>query len=170
MATLGSLALFAIFLCIIVSMYGGGFATVPAYLADLFGTKMVGAIHGRLLTAWSVAGVLGPVIVNYIRDFQIDSGVPRTQAYNVIMYILAALLVLGFICNALIRPVDPKHHLKTDDAEAAAITKSAASMTPSAPAPVALTPAVAMAWLAVWIPIGWGVWATLAKASVLFRH
>jgi MFS family permease len=170
MAAIGSLALFAIFLCIIVSMYGGGFSTVPAYLADLFGTKMVGAIHGRLLTAWSAAGVLGPVIVNYIRDFQLDSGVPRTQAYNVIMYILAALLVLGFICNALIRPVDPKHHMKADEAQADAFPRSAAPAAVERVTAGRLTPTVVLAWLAVWIPIGWGVWATLAKASVLFRH
>jgi hypothetical protein len=108
--------------------------------------------------------------VNYIRDFQIDSGVPRTQAYNVIMYILAALLVLGFICNMLIKPVDPQHHMKTDAAEAAALTKTAAVTSASVPTQGGLTPVVALAWLAVWIPIGWGVWATLAKASVLFRH
>ena len=68
--------------CIILSMYGGGFATMPAYLADLFGTQFVGAIHGRLLTAWSTAGILGPVLVNYIREYQIDAGVPRAQVYN----------------------------------------------------------------------------------------
>ena len=76
-------------------MYGGGFATIPAYLADLFGTQYVGAIHGRLLTAWSTAGMLGPVLVNYIREFQIGRGVPTAQAYNVTMYVLAGLLVVG---------------------------------------------------------------------------
>ena len=86
-------------------MYGGGFATVPAYLADMFGTKMVGAIHGRLLTAWATAGVLGPVLVNYIRDYQLDHGVPKAQAYSITMYILAGLLVLGFICNWLVKSV-----------------------------------------------------------------
>ncbi len=72
-------------------MYGGGFATIPAYLRDIFGTMQVGAIHGRLLTAWSVAGVLGPVLVNYIRAYQIDNGVPKAQAYSVTMYIMCAL-------------------------------------------------------------------------------
>ena len=86
-----SLALFVAFFCVILSMYGGGFATVPAYLADLFGTRMVGAIHGRLLTAWSVAGVLGPVLVNYIRDYQLDHGIARAQVYSVTMFILAGL-------------------------------------------------------------------------------
>ena len=73
----GHIALFVGAFCIILSMYGGGFATVPAYLADMFGTQMVGAIHGRLLTAWSAAGIFGPVIVNYIREYQLEHGVPR---------------------------------------------------------------------------------------------
>ena len=90
-------------------MYGGGFATIPAYLADLFGTLHVGAIHGRLLTAWSVAGILGPVLVNYIREFQISRGIPNAQAYNTTMYILAGLLVVGLLCNLAVRPVDARY-------------------------------------------------------------
>ena len=93
-------------------MYGGGFATIPAYLRDMFGTMHVGAIHGRLLTAWSAAGVLGPVLVNYIRQYQIDHGVPKAQAYSVTMYIMCALLLVGFICNLEMRPVDEKHHFR----------------------------------------------------------
>jgi MFS family permease len=85
--------------CIILSMYGGGFATVPAYLADLFGTQMVGAIHGRLLTAWATAGILGPVVVNYMREYQLGLGIPREQVYNQTMYILVGMLVIGLICN-----------------------------------------------------------------------
>ena len=92
---IGSTALFVAAFCIILSMYGGGFATIPAYLRDMFGTFQVGAIHGRLLTAWSVAGVLGPVLVNYIRAYQIDNGVPKAQAYSVTMYIMCALLLRG---------------------------------------------------------------------------
>ena len=107
----GDLPLFILCFCIILSMYGGGFATVPAYLKDMFGTRYVGAIHGWLITAWSVAGVLGPVLVNYIRQHQIDSGVPKAQAYNVTMYIMAGLLVIGFIANFLIRAVDDRHHM-----------------------------------------------------------
>jgi len=95
---------------VILSMYGGGFATIPAYLRDMFGTMNVGAIHGRLLTAWSVAGVLGPVLVNYIRQYQIDSGVPKAQAYSVTMYIMCALLLVGLICNLKIRAVAEKYH------------------------------------------------------------
>src|SRR3972149_5149995 len=111
----GSLFLFVAFFCIILSMYGGGFATVPAYLADMFGTKMVSAIHGRLLTAWSVAGILGPVLVNYIREFQLARGVPSAQAYDVTMYILAGLLAIGLICNLLVRPVADKFFMKDEE-------------------------------------------------------
>jgi MFS family permease len=97
---------------IIMSMYGGGFATIPAYLRDLFGTFQVGAIHGRLLTAWATAGVLGPVLVNYIREVQINAGVERAEAYTVTMYIMAGLLLIGLISNYLVKAVDEKHHLK----------------------------------------------------------
>ncbi len=107
----GNLALFVLGFGVILSMYGGGFATVPAYLRDMFGTRYVGAIHGLLITAWSVAGVLGPVLVNYIRQYQIDSGVPKAQAYNVTMYIMAGLLVVGFIANLMIKAVDDRHHM-----------------------------------------------------------
>jgi MFS family permease len=107
---LGSVSLFVAAFCIILSMYGGGFATIPAYLRDMFGTMHVGAIHGRLLTAWSVAGVLGPVLVNYIREYQIKSGVPKAQAYSVTMYIMCALLLIGFICNFRMRAVNEKYH------------------------------------------------------------
>jgi MFS family permease len=108
---LANLPMFILCFVVIISMYGGGFATVPAYLRDMFGTRYVGAIHGWLITAWSVAGVLGPVLVNYIRQYQIDSGVPKAQAYNVTMYIMAGLLVVGFIANFLIKAVDDRHHM-----------------------------------------------------------
>ena len=101
----GHVGLFVALFCLILTMYGGGFATIPAYLADIFGTQFVGAIHGRVLTAWSAAGVLGPVLVNYIREYQIDRGVPAAQAYNVTMYVLAGLLVAGFFCNLALRSV-----------------------------------------------------------------
>ena len=99
----GSVVLFIAAYAIILSMYGGGFATIPAYLRDQFGTLQVGAIHGRLLTAWSTAGVLGPVLVNYIREFQISRGVPKAEAYSVTMYIMAGLLLVGFAANAALR-------------------------------------------------------------------
>ena len=115
----GNLPLFILCFLIIISMYGGGFATVPAYLKDMFGTRYVGAIHGWLITAWSAAGVFGPVLVNYIRQYQIDSGVPKAQAYNVTMYIMAGLLVVGFIANFLIQVVDDRHHMELETVDEA---------------------------------------------------
>jgi MFS family permease len=109
---LGSIPLFVAVFCIILSMYGGGFATIPAYLRDMFGTYQVGAIHGRLLTAWSVAGVLGPVLVNYIRQYQIDHGVPKAQAYSITMYIMCGLLLIGFLCNFAMRAVNEKYYYR----------------------------------------------------------
>lgn len=107
----GSIVFFVICFGLIISMYGGGFATIPAYLRDIFGTMEVGAIHGRLLLAWSAAAILGPVLVNYIRAYQIETlQLPPAQAYSTTMYIMAGLLFLGFICNMLMRPVAEKYH------------------------------------------------------------
>jgi MFS family permease len=104
-AGLSSVGLFVACCAVILSMYGGGFATIPAYLRDLFGTMHVGAIHGRLLTAWSAAGVLGPVLVNNIRQYQLDRDVPLADAYSAVLYLMAGLLAVGFVCNLLVRPV-----------------------------------------------------------------
>lgn len=168
---LGSLALFVLAFCVILSMYGGGFATVPAYLADLFGTQMVGAIHGRLLTAWAAAGVLGPVLVNYLREYQLSIGVEKAAAYDITLYILAGMLVLGFICNALVRPVAPKYFMT--DAELAAERAHGEKAVPAAAelewaADPSSKPVVAAAWLVVGVPLAWGVWVTLQKTLVLF--
>ncbi|MGH7000019.1 MAG: L-lactate MFS transporter [Stellaceae bacterium] len=117
----GSVAAFVICFLIIISMYGGGFSTVPAYLRDMFGTQYVGAIHGLLLTAWSMAGIFGPVLVNYIRQYNVTHGVAKAQAYNTTMYVMACLLVIGFICNFLVRAVDKRHHMTAQqEAKAAA--------------------------------------------------
>jgi MFS family permease len=107
--------MFVLCAALILTMYGGGFATVPAYLSDIFGTQYVGAIHGRLLTAWSAAGVAGPVLVNYIREYQIARGVPAAQAYNVTMYLMAGLLVIGFFCNMAVRPVGERYYMAGDE-------------------------------------------------------
>ncbi len=173
MGHIGNVALFVAAFCIILSMYGGGFATVPAYLADLFGTQMVGAIHGRLLTAWAAAGVLGPVLITYLREAQLAAGVERAAAYDMTLYILAGLLVLGFICNMLVRPVADKYFMT--DAELAAEralshdkgVDSARSLEWHA-APGSL-PLVLLAWAVVVIPLAWGVWITLQKTAVLFH-
>jgi MFS family permease len=162
-ARTGSLALFVSAFCIVLSMYGGGFATVPAYLADLFGTKMVGAIHGRLLTAWSTAGVLGPVLVNYIREYQIDHGVARSDVYSITMYILAGLLGVGLLCNFAVSPVADSEFTAMADAP------TTASAGTSTYAPSTSPAVVAAAWLSVLVPIAWGVMITLQKAVLLFR-
>ena len=106
---MGNVVLFVAGYVVILSMYGGGFATIPAYLRDMFGTIQVGAIHGRLLTAWSTAGVLGPVLVNYIREYEIGHGVAKADAYTTTMYIMAGLLVAGFFCNLFVHRVDERH-------------------------------------------------------------
>ncbi|MDB4885518.1 MAG: putative major facilitator superfamily oxalate/formate antiporter [Gemmatimonadetes bacterium] len=100
-----NVGVFVALYAVILSMYGGGFATIPAYLRDLFGTVQVGAIHGRILTAWSAAGLAGPILVNYIREYQISHGVAKAASYNTTMYIMASLLIVGFIANALVRPL-----------------------------------------------------------------
>ena len=109
----GNIALFVLAYGIILSMYGGGFATIPAYLADMFGTAFVGGIHGRLLTAWAAAGVAGPVLVNYVRAYQVAHGVVGAEAYTMTLHIMAALLVVGFVCNLLVTRVHEKHHMDT---------------------------------------------------------
>jgi MFS family permease len=119
--SIGSVALFVLAYGVIFSMYGGGFSTVPAYLRDMFGTRYVGAIHGLLLTAWSMAGIFGPVLVNYIRQYNVDHGVARAQAYNVTMYVMAVLLIVGFVCNYFVKDVNERHHMRQDDADALGI-------------------------------------------------
>ena len=172
----GQIVFFVAAFCVILTMYGGGFATVPAYLADMFGTQMVGAIHGRLLTAWSVAGVVGPVLINYFRDTQLAAGVARNTVYDTTMYVLAGLLAVGFVCNLLVRPVAAKWFM--GDAELAAERQRAhdvaiANTLPAgAPASAASTSSPALvyaAWIGVGLPILWGVWITLQKVMVLFR-
>lgn len=173
-AAAGSKLLFVAAFCIILSMYGGGFATVPAYLADLFGTQMVGAIHGRLLTAWATAGILGPVVVNYMRDYQLGLGLPREQVYNQTMYILVGMLVIGLIANLAIRPVADKWFMT--DAELAeekrlAHERAAATEVGSGSGSNGATPAVVvvLAWAAVGIPLIWGVYRTLLSTAKFFN-
>lgn len=174
----GNLGLFVAFFCIILSMYGGGFAAIPAYLADMFGTQMVGAIHGRLLTAWATAGILGPVLVNYIREYQLNQGVPIDQVYNVTMYILAGLLVLGLICNLLVRPLHESHFMSDEELEkerklahdrsvkdevATKVNGNLASGDASHPA------LLVFAWSAVGLPLMYATWIVVEKALILFR-
>lgn len=169
----GNLILFVLVFCLILSMYGGGFATIPAYLADLFGTKMVSAIHGRLLTAWSTAGILGPVLVNYIREFKIGKGMPVSEVYSDTMYLLGGLLIAGLIANILVRPVDQIHFVK-DSEEEKIKDKLPASVLDQ---PVQINHQhklsekvkILMAWLVVLLPLAWGFGMTIRLASSLFN-
>ncbi|GKS88024.1 MULTISPECIES: OFA family MFS transporter [unclassified Acidovorax] len=170
----GSKLLFVGAFCIILSMYGGGFATVPAYLADLFGTQFVGAIHGRLLTAWATAGILGPVVVNYMREYQLGLGLPREQVYNQTMYILVGMLVIGLIANLLVRPLADKWFMTDEELaheKKLAHEKSLATEVGSGTGAGSTTnPAlVAFAWAAVGIPLVWGIYKTLVSAAKFFQ-
>lgn len=171
----GHIALFVAIFCAILTMYGGGFSTIPAYLSDIFGTQHVGAIHGRLLTAWSAAGILGPVAVNYIREFQLAQGVPPHQAYNITMYVLAAMLLGGLLCNLFVRPVNEKHYMseaqlaaeRTKAHERAAIQQPVSTHSGTV---ARSNPAlVVVAWTAIALPLAWGIWITLSKSLALFR-
>jgi MFS family permease len=171
-AHMGSRLLFVGAFCIILTMYGGGFATIPAYLADMFGPQFVGAIHGRLLTAWSVAGVVGPLLVGYIRDAQLQAGINRALVYDRTMYILAGLLIIGLICNALIKPVDDKWHLTKEEAARlqAESDKSEAAIQHGSfgIGKGGLDASAALFWLFVGIPLAWGVYKTLQGAIQIF--
>ncbi|KSV66803.1 MFS transporter [Sinorhizobium sp. GL2] len=170
-AHMGNQVLFVGIFCIILSMYGGGFATVPAYLADIFGTQFVGAIHGRLLTAWATAGILGPVVINYIREFQLAAGVPRAQVYDFTMYILVGMLVIGLIANMLVRPLSEKWYMKPEEV-ASLQAKLAAKQTEVTGSfgigKGGLDGKAALAWAAVGVPILLGIWITLQKTAALF--
>jgi len=169
LARAGSQAAFVLAICVIVSMYGGGFATIPAYLADTFGTQFVGAIHGRLLTAWSTAGIIGPVVVNYLREFQLAAGVPRDKLYDSTMYVLCAMLIAGLICNYFVKPVASKWYMS--EAEVAKLqAASAKSQTGIQHGSFGigkggLDGKAAAFWLFVGIPLAWGVWKTLESAA-----
>jgi MFS family permease len=169
----GNLALFVAAFCIILSMYGGGFATIPAYLADVFGTQMVGAIHGRLLTAWSTAGILGPVLVTKVREAQLAAGVPREQIYDKTLGYLVAMLAIGFVANLLIRPVADKWFMT--DAQLAnerrlmAENRAAEEVAASGNvAPQRGSVALWLRWLGIGLPLAWGVYVTLQTALKLF--
>jgi MFS family permease len=170
---MGAAGLFVLVVCVILTMYGGGFSTIPAYLADIFGTQMVGAIHGRLLTAWSAAGIIGPVLIANLREAQLHAGVPKNLVYDNTLYILAGLLVAGFICNLLIKPVDKKHFMTADELAAEqALTQKAShkSATAQTAARGSFGFGGVLAWLAVGVPFLIGVWFALDKAKVLFFH
>jgi hypothetical protein len=170
-AASGYQAVFVIFFCIILSMYGGGFATVPAYLADIFGTQFVGAIHGRLLTAWSVAGIIGPIVVTKYREYELDKGVPKPHVYDETMYIMTGLLVVGLLCNLLVRPLAEKWFMKPEEVAALQAKQGASAAVPSGSFGIGkggLDFPSALFWLFVGIPLAWGVYKTLILAAKIF--
>ena len=170
-------ALFVLFAGIIISFYGGGFATVPAYLRDLFGTFQVGAIHGRLLTAWSAAGVAGPLIINGFLDAQGTPGQLTSAAYKPALLTMVGILAVGFVANLLIRQVADRFHeqqdeevAKTADARAdgsrqeGGVDTKTKTGTSVATQPMLLT----IAWLIVGLPLAYGIYQTLVKTASLF--
>ena len=166
-------ALFVLFAGIIISFYGGGFATVPAYLRDLFGTYQVGAIHGRLLTAWSAAGVAGPLIVNGFLDSQGTPGQLTYEAYKPALLTMVGVLAVGFVANLLVRQVSDRFH--EPDHEEAQLTGSAPSggvataTTTRTDSTVSTQPVLlVVAWTVVGLPLAYGVYQTLVKTASLF--
>ena len=167
---LGIASLFVISICIIMTMYGGGFATVPAYLADIFGTQMVGAIHGRLITSWSVAGVVGPAVIAGLRQAQIDHGVAHALVYDITLYLMAALLFVGLICNFFVKPVDSKHWMSDEQLARERSLQHEDRVTADADTAARGSFGIGgvLAWAAVGIPFLIGLYIALAKAAALF--
>ncbi|MBV4368920.1 OFA family MFS transporter [Erwinia phyllosphaerae] len=165
----GSIPLFLMCFCMVISMYGGGFATIPAYLADIFGARMVGAIHGRLLTAWSAAGIVGPVLINYLREHQLASGLHGAELYQLTLNILAGLLLLGLLCNLLLRPADKKYAMSEQEEQSAGslYQTSHGSCLSWHPARSSW-PLTVVSWVVVLIPLLWGISITLKRTLALF--
>jgi len=188
----GHVVLFAAGLCVVMSGFGAGFAVAPAYLSDLFGTEMVAAIQGRILTAWSTAGVIGPLMINALRNHELAHAQELARSYDSAFYVLAALLFVGLICNAMVRPVADRHFMSPAELEKhrreirnhtwngsssskGVVMPSAPSVTVSVPAlsvgsvamPSAWSATAAVVWLGVSIPIAWGIWITLQRVAVL---
>ncbi len=167
---LGLAGLFVASVCVILTMYGGGFATIPAYLADIFGTQMVGAIHGRLITAWSVAGIVGPALIAGIRQAQLANGVPKNLVYDGTLYLMAVLLFCGLLCNLFVRPVKDEHFMSERELAQERLRQHedmiAADAQTAARAPFG--PLGVVAWLVVGVPFAIGLAIALQKAAALF--
>lgn len=167
---LGLAALFVLSVCIILSMYGGVFASLPAYLADMFGTQFVGAIHGRLITAWGFASVVGPILITSIRQFQLDHGVAHSHVYDATLYIMACFLVAAFIFNGLVRPVNPVVQMSDEELarERALRHEDRVAANAETAARGRVGAGVVIAWLAVGIPFAWGLCIAVQNAVKLF--
>ncbi|NRQ49918.1 OFA family MFS transporter [Aeromicrobium stalagmiti] len=161
-----STILFALVAGVIISFYGGGFATAPAYLRDLFGTYQVGAIHGRLLTAWAAAGVVGPLIINGFLDARGEPGQLNASDYRPALLTMVGILAVGFVANLLIRPVADRFH-----EEKRPVTSTAEESVGSAAHDVAVDqagPLLLVAWIVVLVPLAYGIYETVVKAADLF--
>jgi MFS family permease len=167
---LGLATAFVASTCIIITLYGGGFATLPAYLADIFGTQMVGAIHGRLITAWSVAGVVGPALIAGLRDTQIAHGVAPNLVYDRTLYIMAGLLLIGLLCNLFVGPVNEKNYMTEEELAHERVLQredhAAANATTAAHG--AFGWVGVGAWLAVGIPFLIGLSIAIKSTAALF--
>lgn len=163
-----STLLFALLAGVIISFYGGGFATVPAYLRDLFGTYQVGAIHGRLLTAWAAAGVAGPLIVNGFLDARGEPGNLSAGDYRPALLTMVGVLVVGFVANLLIRPVASRFHEKDRTQTVAGAGATGAATEGHDVAVSAAKPLLAAAWFVVAVPLAYGIYETVVKAAELF--
>jgi MFS family permease len=168
---MGAAGWFVATVCVILTLYGGGFATIPAYLADVFGTQMVGAIHGRLLTAWSVAGIIGPVLIANARELQLRSGVAPNLVYDRTLYMLAGLLLVGFVCNLFVEPVDDEHYMTERELDAERrLTRGRAHVAADAETAARGDFGLGglLAWVAVGVPFLVAVGIALEKAAGLF--
>jgi MFS family permease len=165
-----STALFVLIAAIIISFYGGGFATIPAYLRDLFGVFQVGAIHGRLLTAWSAAGVAGPLIINGYLDSAGGAGSLDADSYRPALFTMVAILGVGFVANLLVRPVAAKFHedMSAHDSEVAAEREVDPAETDESGSGGNSTVRLVLSWAVVGVLLAYGVFQTVTTALKLF--
>ena len=160
---LGLAFAFVAAVCIILSMYGGGFSTLPAYIADVFGDRFVGAIHGRVITAWSAAGVVGPALIAGLRQAQLDAGATKARVYDGTLYLMAGLMILGLICNLFVRPLVGR---SSSHVEPVAADGPAGAAEGGAGSGLGLVGA--LAWFAVAAPFLIGLFIAVQKAAKLF--
>jgi MFS family permease len=161
-------AVFVLIAATIISFYGGGFATVPAYLRDLFGVFQVGAIHGRLLTAWAAAGVAGPLIVNGFLDAAGGAGSLTAEAYRPALFTMVGVLAVGFVANLLIRPVASRHHVDPSEVEARQEQDAVSADVADEHAPATGGARLVLSWAVVSLLLAYGVFETVTTALQLF--
>jgi len=168
----GHIALVVASFCLLMSIFGGGFALVPAYLSDLFGDEMISAIQGRVLTAWSTAGVIGPLLISTLRNYQVEHGAELAHAYDYAFYVIAALLLVGLVINTRVRPVAERHFMSAAELEKYRLdSRHDAAHEPESVKGLAMPPVFSATAVAVWatvcLPIAWGIWMTLQRAAIL---